>query len=91
VRIAVGGSWQRVVAAILRSAVVQVGAGVAIGLPAAFIAGRFLQARLFGVAPYDPLVIAAGLALLACSAAVAALLPAARAARMDPVRALRID
>ena len=53
--------------------------------------GRFLQARLFGVAPYDPLVIAAGLALLAFSAAIAALLPAGRAARMDPVRALRID
>ena len=77
--------------AILRSALVQVGAGVAIGLPAAFIAGRFLQARLFGVAPYDPLVMIAGLALLACSAGIAALLPAGRAARMDPVRALRID
>ena len=91
VRIAVGGSWQRVVAAILRSALVQVGAGIAIGLPAAFIMGRVLQARLFGVTPYDPLVISAGLALLTGSAAIAALLPAGRAARMDPVRALRID
>ena len=91
VRIAVGGSWQRVVAAILRSALVQVGAGIAIGLPAAFLAGRALQARLFGVSPYDSLVISVGLALLAGSAAIAALLPAGRAARMDPVRALRIE
>ena len=91
VRIAVGGSWQRVVGAILRSALVQVAAGVAIGLPAAFLAARLLRARLFGVAPYDPLVISVALALLACSAAFAALLPAGRAARMDPVRALRID
>lgn len=90
-RIAVGGSWQRVVGAILRSALVQVAAGVAIGLPAALIAGRFLQARLFGVAPYDPLVLSAGLTLLACAAAIAALLPAGRAARMDPVKALRIE
>jgi predicted permease len=91
VRIAVGGSWQRVVAAILRSALVQVGAGIAIGLPAAFIMGRALEARLFGVTPYDPLVISAGLVLLAGSAAIAAILPAGRAARMDPVKALRID
>lgn len=91
VRIAVGGSWGRVVGSILRSALVQVAGGVAIGLPAAFIAGRFLQARLFGVAAHDPLVISAGLALLALSAGVAALLPAGRAARMDPVRALRIE
>lgn len=90
-RIAVGGSWQRVVGAILRSALVQVAAGVAIGLPAALIAGRFLQARLFGVAPYDPLVLSAGLTLLAGAAAIAALLPAGRAARMDPVKALRIE
>jgi ABC-type antimicrobial peptide transport system permease subunit len=89
-RIAVGGSWQRVVAVILRSALVQVGAGIAIGLPAAFIMGRALEARLFGVTPYDPLVISAGLVLLAGSAAIAAILPAGRAARMDPVKALRI-
>ena len=90
-RIAVGGSWQRVVGAIVRSALVQVGAGIAIGLPAAFIMGRALQARLFGVTPYDPLVISAGLALLAGSAAIAAFLPAGRAARMDPVKALRME
>jgi len=90
-RIAVGGTWQQVVAVILRSALVQVGLGVAIGFPAALIMGRFLETRLFGVAPYDPLVLSGGLALLACSAAFAALLPAGRAARMDPVRALRID
>jgi hypothetical protein len=76
---------------ILRSALVQVGAGLAIGLPAAFIMGRVLQARLFDVTPYDPLVICGGLALLACFAGIAALLPAGRAARMDPCRALRVD
>jgi macrolide transport system ATP-binding/permease protein len=90
-RMAVGASWPRVVGTILRSALVQVVAGVAIGLPAAFIAGRFLQARLFGVTAHDPLVLSAGVTLLALSAGIAALLPATRAAGMDPVKALRME
>ena len=54
-RMAVGAAWPRV-AAILRSALVQLAVGVAIGLPAAFIAGRLLQARLFGVSAHDRVV-----------------------------------
>jgi macrolide transport system ATP-binding/permease protein len=91
VRMAVGAAWPRVVATVVRSAVVQVAIGAALGLPAALFAGRFLQARLFGISPYDPPALAAGVALLGVSATMAALIPAGRAARMDPVRALRID
>ncbi|HET7697079.1 MAG TPA: ADOP family duplicated permease [Vicinamibacterales bacterium] len=91
VRMAVGASRGRVVGTILRSAIGQVAAGVAIGMPLTLMAGRILASRLFGVTGHDPLVIAAGLALLGVSAAIAALLPAARAATMDPVRALRIE
>ena len=90
-RMAVGATRPRVVGAIVRSAVLQVLAGVAIGLPLALLAGRLLAARLFGVTGRDPVVIVAGLTLLAVSAAVTALLPASRAAGMDPVRALRIE
>lgn len=88
VRMAVGAAWPRVVATVLRSAVLQVMIGAAMGVPAALLAGRFLQTRLFGISPYDPPALAAGVALLGVSAAIAALIPAARAARMDPVRAL---
>ena len=91
VRMAVGAAWPRVVVTVVRSAVVQVVIGAALGLPAALFAGRFLQARLFGISPYDPAALAAGVALLGLSAAIAALIPAGRAARMDPVRALRVD
>jgi macrolide transport system ATP-binding/permease protein len=91
VRMAVGAAWPRVVATVLRSAVVQVMIGAAVGVPAALLAGRFLQARLFGISPYDPPALAAGVALLGLSAAIAALIPAGRAARTDPVRALRVD
>jgi predicted permease len=91
VRMAVGAGGPRVVATIVRSAVVQVAAGGALGLPAALLAGRFLETRLFGVSPYDPIALAAGVVLLGLSAAIAALLPAGRAARMDPVKALRVE
>jgi predicted permease len=91
VRMAVGASWSRVVGTILRSTLVQIAAGVAIGIPATYIAGRLLQAQLFDVSARDPLVLSAGLALLLLSGGLAGLLPAGRAAGMDPVRALRID
>ena len=78
-------------ATVLGGAIVQVAMGAAIGLPAALIAGRLLQSRLFGISAHDPLVLIAGLALLGVSAVIAALLPAGRAARMDPVRALRLE
>jgi ABC-type antimicrobial peptide transport system permease subunit len=91
VRMAVGASGPRVVATVVRSAVVQVVIGAAVGLPAALLAGRLLQARLFGISPYDLPALAAGVALLGLSAAVAALIPAGRAAGLDPVRALRVD
>jgi predicted permease len=91
VRIAVGAAWPRLVATIVRSAVVQVAAGAAVGLPVAFFAGRYLEARLFGISPHDPIALAAAVGLLGLSAAVAALIPAGRAARMDPVKALRVE
>jgi macrolide transport system ATP-binding/permease protein len=90
-RMAVGASWARVMGTILRSVLGQVVAGVAVGLPAAFVAGRFLRARLFGITAHDPLVLSAALAVLALFVGIAALLPARRAAGMDPVSALRIE
>ena len=91
VRMAVGAAWPRLVATIVRSAVVQVAVGAAVGLPVAFFAGRYLEARLFGISPHDPMALAAAVGLLGLSAAVAALIPAGRAARMDPVKALRVE
>jgi predicted permease len=91
IRMAVGASRPRVLGTILRGAFVQLAIGVAVGLPAALATGRLLQSTLFGVGPRDPLVLGAGLAVLTMATATAALLPARRAAGMDPVRALRMD
>jgi predicted permease len=91
VRMAVGASRGHVVGTVLRGAAMQVAAGVLVGVPAAFVAGRLLQARLFGVGAHDPLVLAVALGVLGLAVIVAALLPARRAATMDPVRALRVE
>ena len=66
-------------------------AGVAIGIPAALAATRVLRGALVGVQPNDPATLTAVAALLAAVALVAAYVPARRAARVDPVRALRSE
>jgi macrolide transport system ATP-binding/permease protein len=91
IRMAIGASGPRVLQTILGGALVQFALGVALGLPAAYAAGKLLQARLFGVTAHDPLVITGGLAVLGLSALMAALLPARRAAAMNPVEALRVE
>jgi predicted permease len=91
IRTALGASRAGVIAMILRGALAQILCGLAIGLPVAIWAGRILQSQLFGVRNGDPLVFggAAG-ALIAC-AVLAALVPARRATRIDPVQALRAE
>ena len=91
IRMAVGASRVQVLATILRAALAQLAIGAAIGIPAAFAAGRWLQSSLYGVSGHDPAVLAGGVGLLALSAVAAAIIPARRAATMDPVRALRVE
>ena len=64
-------------------------AGVAFGLPLALAAGRLLGTRLYGVSSYNLVALANAILALAISAAIAVLLPAARAASVQPTIALR--
>lgn len=91
VRMALGADRQHVVRMVLRGAFLQVGIGLAIGIPAAVGAGYLIASQLFGVAPRDPLMLAIATALLAIAALIAAVLPAYRAANLDPVIALRTE
>jgi putative ABC transport system permease protein len=91
VRMALGAHPDDVLRLVLVQGLRPVLAGVAIGLPAAYASSRVLSGLLFGVSPTDPWTYAGVAALLVAAAAVACWVPARRAARVDPVVALRTD
>ncbi len=88
-RLALGASRGDVSWLVLRETLTVIALGVAIGVPAALAASRFISRLLFGLAPTDPVTIAAAVVVLAIVAILAGYLPARRAARIDPLIALR--
>jgi ABC-type antimicrobial peptide transport system permease subunit len=91
VRLSLGSTRARILTLIARQALVPVAIGLATGLAAALALARLLSGLLVGVPPHDPATLLASAALLAVAALAASLLPALRATRIDPVRALRAD
>lgn len=91
VRIALGATARDVVRFVLDDAMRMVAAGAIVGAAGALGAGRVLASQLFGVKPADPVSLAVAAAVLLLVGGAAALLPASRAARIDPVEALRSD
>ncbi len=91
IRTAIGANRLRVVRMILSGALLQVAIGLALGFPAALAMGRLLAGQVYGVKTSDPVILGAAGLMLAASATVAGLIPALRAATIDPVIALRID
>ena len=91
VRMALGARSPRILWLILREALVLVGLGVAVALPLALWGSRYLQSELYGATGIDALTTAAATLLLASVAVIAALGPSWRAARLDPLRALRLE
>jgi len=91
VRMALGATRRDIAWPILREALVLAAIGLALGGPAALGLARLAQSRLYGVPAHDPLTFAAGAALLLAVAALAAWLPARRAAHVDPLTALRAE
>lgn len=89
IRMALGADRTRVLAMIVGNALALAGLGLAIGLAGALVLGRLLRTQLYGVDVFDPLTVAAVLALLGVSAVAASLVPARRAARVEPGKTLR--
>ena len=89
VRMALGAGRARVMGGVLRDVLVIAGLGMALGLTAAATTARLLQSLLFGVAPLDPITLAGAALVMTVVAVLAGLLPARRAAGVDPVVALR--
>ena len=91
VRMALGADRSQVLKMILRGAFSQVGIGLAIGIPAAIGAGKLMTDQLFGVRPWDPIMLTAATLLLALAALLASVIPARRAASVEPMVALRSE
>jgi ABC-type antimicrobial peptide transport system permease subunit len=91
IRVALGARGADIRRTVLASSLGVVGAGMAIGVAGSVVAGRLLSSLLFGVSPYDPVVIGGALAVLGATAIAASWLPAARAARVDPMATLRAE
>lgn len=88
-RLTLGATRSAIVGVIVRESAVLVGLGIALGLLAAALSARVLQASLYGLSSVDPLTYAATALLLLAVALLASWLPAWRASRIDPARALR--
>ena len=91
VRIALGANRAQVVAMVLRGAFTQILIGLAIGIPASIGCARLIASQLYQVNGWDPVALGGSVAALAFSALVASLVPARRAATINPVRALRAE
>jgi putative ABC transport system permease protein len=89
VRMALGADRGSVVKMVLHGAFSQIGIGLLIGIPAAIGAGKLMSGQLFGVKPWDPVMLTVATLLLALAALLASLIPARRAASVEPMVALR--
>jgi predicted permease len=91
IRMALGAQRNEVLRMILRESLVVCIAGLALGLPLVFVSTRLLQSLLFGLAPRDPLTITAAALGIVSVTLIASLIPARRAASIDPQVALRYE
>jgi predicted permease len=91
VRMALGAHSQDIIRMVVRESLTAVVIGIALGITAAFILTHWVETMLFGISKNDPATLIAAGVLLFLTAVVAALIPARRASRLDPLRALRYD
>jgi putative ABC transport system permease protein len=88
-RMALGADRVRVTKLVLRGAFAQIGIGLALGIPAAIGAGKLMNNQLFGVRPWDPVMLSLAALALGLAALLASAIPARRAAGVEPMVALR--
>ena len=91
IRLALGAQPGGVVWLVMREVLILLAIGLAVGVPAALALGRYVSGQLYGIQPNDPWMAGGTLLLLTIVSAVAGLIPATRASRIDPILALRYE
>ena len=91
IRVALGASRGTVIRMVLRESMLMVAIGVVVGIPTALAVSRLVASRLYGLKNSDPATMVGATLVLAAVAVAAALIPALRASRVDPIRALRYE
>ncbi len=91
IRMALGAARSSVIGMVMRGAMLQTVAGLAIGIPVAIFCVRYVKSQLFEITSVNVPVMAIAVGVLVVAAAIAGIIPARRAASIDPVRALRIE
>jgi len=91
IRMALGANRSTIISMVLRGATFQTILGLLIGIPVAFLCVRFVKSQLYEIAKVDLSAMAICIAVLALAAFIAAIIPALRAASINPVSALKMD
>ena len=91
IRMALGAERTQVTAMVLRGAIIQAAIGLGIGVPVALLSVRFVESQLYEITGIAPGVMGSAILMLALAASLAGLIPARRAASIDPAKALRTE
>lgn len=91
IRMALGALRGDVIGMVMREVSILIGTGVAIGIPLALALSGLVRSQLYGLEPHDPMTVIASTLVLTTVAALAGFIPAMRASRVDPTRALRYE
>ena len=91
IRMALGATRNRVIGAVMRGAMLQTVTGLAVGIPVAIFCVRYVKSQLYEITSVNVPVMAIAIGVLALAASIAGIIPARRAASIDPVKALRIE
>jgi predicted permease len=91
IRMAVGAERSSVVAMVMRAAIIQLAFGLILGIPIAIACVRFVKAQLYEITSLDPGILLGATAVVAAASCVAGIIPAMRAASIDPAQTLRLE